>query len=140
MTLELSLDLTKFIADLEATAEAIAEGARNGMHDALDEWKREAVDIAPIDKGTLRRGIQKGEIEGEGANLTGEITSTAIESRKGKRFNYAYYIHEKDAGGKSLRTPGTVKRYLEAPLKKNGDKWLRNIEKEIEAAVKRKGW
>lgn len=140
MPRSLELDLTGFLRDLDVAAETIADAAKRGMHDALDDWKREAVDVAPIDKGTLRRSIAVGEINGEGVNLTGEVVANAIEKSGGRRFNYAYYIHEKDAGGKKLRTPGTEKKFLDIPAEKHGDEWLRNIENEIADELKRKGW
>jgi hypothetical protein len=141
MARSFEIDLSQFIADIEDAAEAIADGAKRGMHDALDEWKREATDLAPIDKGTLRRSISVGEIEQNGLNMTAEISANATEkSRSGRRFNYAYYIHEKDAGGKKLRTPGTEKKFLDVALDRNEAKWIRDIESEIKDEIKRKGW
>lgn len=141
MARNFELDLTRFLHAVDDAAEAIADGAKRGMHDALDEWKRVATDLAPIHKTTLRRSITVGEINGDGLDLTGEITANAIEkSRSGKRFNYAYYIHEKDAGGKKLRVPGTEKKFLDVALERNQDGWMRDIESEIDDELKRKGW
>lgn len=141
MARSFEIDLSRFINALDDAAEEIATGAKRGMHDALDDWKREATDIAPIDKGTLRRSITVGDINGSGLNLVGEITANATEkSRSGGRFNYAYYIHEKDAGGRKLRTPGTEKKFLDVALERHEDEWVRNIESEIEHELKRKGW
>jgi len=137
----LELDISRFIHALEDAVETVADAAKRGMHDALDEWKAESVDVAPIDKSTLRRSIHVGEISGDGANLTGEVVANAIESNKGRRFNYAYYLHEVAPGkGINTRTPGTTLKFLDQPAEKHGDKWLREIEAEIESELKRKGW
>jgi hypothetical protein len=143
MAREFEIDLTRFVDALDDAAETMAAGAKRGMHDALDDWRVKAIDIAPLDKSTLRRSFGKNEISGEGLSLTGEfaVNTTERDKRKGgKRFNYAYYIHEKDAGGKKLRHPGTVKKFLDVPAEQNEDKWLRGIEQEIEDELKRKGW
>lgn len=138
--ISISFDMRRLMRALDGAAETIATGAKRGLHDALDEWQAESTDIAPLDKGTLRRGF-KSDISNKGRNLVGEVTVNATEkSRKHGRFNYAYYIHEQDAGGKSLRTPGTEKKFLEIPLKENEDKWLADIERQIQAELKRKGW
>lgn len=140
MRIELELDLSQFIRDLNETVNDMSAGARVGLQDALDDWKREAVDIAPIDKGTLRRNITPQQIQGIGLNLTGEITANAVERWKNGRFNYAYYIHEENAGGKNLRAPGTVKKFLDVSAQQNQDRWLRIIEDEIRDELRSRGW
>ncbi|WP_127506927.1 HK97 gp10 family phage protein [Paenibacillus humicus] len=141
MAAEFEFNMSRFLHAIEGAADTIAAGAKRGMHDALDDWKREAVDVAPIDKGTLRRSISVQEIEGAGANLTGGISANAVERTKGgRRFNYAYYIHEVKGDEFSGKTPGTVGRFLDVPAEKNGEKWMRGIEAEIADELKRKGW
>jgi hypothetical protein len=114
-----------------------ATGAKRGLHDSLDDWVREARDIAPLDKGTLRRGINSEGVKGTGLNLLGEVSSVAVESSKAGRFNYAYYIHELDAGGKSVNGE---KQYLDKSGDQNKAKWSRWIEEEIEAELRKGGW
>jgi hypothetical protein len=114
-----------------------AIGAKRGLHDSLDDWVREARDIAPLDKGTLRRGIKSEGVDGSGLNLVGEVSSVAVESSKAGRFNYAYYIHELDAGGKSVNGE---KQYLDKPAEENKAKWSRWIEEEIEEELLKGGW
>ncbi|MCD9024317.1 HK97 gp10 family phage protein [Cohnella silvisoli] len=138
---EFELDLSKFASMFDSAAEVIEKAARTGMHDALDEWKADAVDVAPIEEGTLRQTISVGDINGAGLNLSGSVSANAVvKSRSGRRFNYAYYIHEANAGDKRLRTPGTVKRFLEVPLKKNEAKWQADIEREIQTGLDGAGW
>jgi len=139
MAHEFELDLSKFIRDLNGATEAIARGAKRGLHDALDDWRREATDVAPLDKGTLRRGIDT-RIEGEGVDLTGEISAVAIEDSGKGRFNYAYYLHEIKGEIKNPTTPGTVAKFLDEPAKQHADKWMREIEAEIEREVKKHGF
>ncbi|CAM2951617.1 HK97 gp10 family phage protein [Paenibacillus sediminis] len=136
----LEFDVSALLRLVDGSADVIEEAAKRGMHDALDAWKRESVDIAPLDEGTLRRSITVGEIERNGNEFTGEITANAVVQSSKGRFNYAYYIHEEDAGGKSLRAPGTEKKFLDIPAQQNGKKWLADIENEIKSELKGMGW
>lgn len=140
MAKSFEIDLASLLRGLDVAIESVADGAKRGMHGALDDWQAKARDLAPIDKTTLRRSISVGEIEQSGANLSGEITANATEVHGKKRFNYAYYIHENNAGGKSLRVPGTEKQFLDVALEQNDKKWIRGIETEIKEEIKRKGW
>ncbi|NGQ95498.1 HK97 gp10 family phage protein [Brevibacillus sp. SYP-B805] len=132
MARDFELDVTKFIRALDGATEAIARGAKRGLHDALDDWRREATDVAPLDKGTLRRGIDT-QIEGDGLDLTGEISAVAIEDSRKGRFNYAYYLHEVKGEIKNPTTPGTIAKFLDVPAEQNEKKWLDMIEDEIKA-------
>lgn len=142
MAREFELNIHGLRRALENAPEVVVEAAKRGMHDALDDWKRQAVDVAPIDKATLRRGIQSEGVTGHTIDdLTGSISANATErNARGGRFNYAYYIHEQDAGGKQLRTAGTVKKFLEQPGRENADKWFGWIEDEIKDEMRRRGW
>jgi hypothetical protein len=133
MARDFELDTTQFASLLLRSPEAAAKGAKRGLHDSLDDWVIQAKNIAPIDKGTLRRGIKSEGVRGQGMNLVGEISSVAKE----RNFNYAYYIHELDAGGKNV---GGEKKYLDKSGEENKDKWMRWIEEEIRAELEREGW
>jgi len=139
MAREIEFDLSGLIRGLESATEAIARAAKRGLHDALDDWRREATDVAPLDKGTLRRGIDT-RIEGGGLDLTGEISAVAIEDSGKGRFNYAYYLHEIKGEIKNPTTPGTEAKFLDIPAEKNEKKWMREIEAEIASELKRNGW
>ncbi|WP_239613935.1 HK97 gp10 family phage protein [Cohnella mopanensis] len=137
----LDIDLSRFRRAIRAMPTALLAGAKRGMHDVLDDWEAEAFDVAPIDKSTLRQSINAGEIKRRrGMNLEGELSANAIETYSGGRFNYAYYIHEEDAGGKNLRTGGTEKQFLDVPLERNKHEWVRHIESEIHSELRRRGW
>lgn len=125
------LDLTKFANDLDNAIDAIGKGAREGMQQALDDWVRESRDIAPIDKGTLRRAITTNGIEGNGLNIEGIVTANANEGG----FNYAYYIHEVTEHA----VTGEAK-FLDKPLEQNRDKYMRWIEEDIQDELKKAGW
>jgi hypothetical protein len=118
---------------MNQSPQAVAKGAKRGLHDSLDDWVLKSRDIAPIDKGTLRRGIKAEGVHGADLNLKAEISSTAKE----RNFNYAYYIHEEDAGGKNV---SGEKKYLDKSGEDNKDKWMRWIEEEIRAELRREGW
>lgn len=139
MALELTVDFAKFRQALEKAPETVFRAAKRGMHDALDEWRQEATDIAPLDKGTLRRGIDT-RIDRDGLDMVGEISAVAIEDSGRGRFNYAYYLHEVKGAIQNPTTPGTEAKFLEIPAKKYGKKWARDIENEIKVELKKDGW
>lgn len=139
MEISFDLDFGRFLKAIEESPEAVMDGAKRGMHDVLDDWQAEAIDIAPLDKGTLRRSITQQPLDVSNGEIIGEITANAIEVSKKGRFNYAYYIHEMDAGGKDLRHPGTEKKFLEVPAKRNEKKYAGLVEDQIAEELKRKG-
>lgn len=121
--------------------DAIDDGARAGTHDVMDDWKRQATDLAPLKTGDLRRGIET-DVTHNGKTWTGEISSTAITVRGGRRFDYATYIHDTfpEKYGDSFKNPttgGTIPRYLAVPAEENEAEWARMFEAEIKAALKR---
>ena len=141
MSMEFSLDMGRLTKAMRQSPKAVARGAATAMGDIKDDWVREARDIAPIDKGNLRTQIQ-GNVVGFGSNPYVEVEANATSITGGRRFNYAYYIHEGHmaADGKSLRTPGTVERFLEESLenrKAEYQKWLRD---EIKSELRKAGW
>jgi hypothetical protein len=135
MAVEFEFDLTPLIRLIERSPEAAARGAKQGLHDALDDWVRESRDIAPIDKGTLRRSITNQGVEGSGLNLEGTVSANATERWRGGTFNYAYYIHEVTEHA----VTGEAK-FLDKPAKENEQKWREWIEDEIKDELKKAGW
>ena len=133
MARDFELDTSQLASLLLRSPEVAAKGAKRGLHDSLDDWVIQAKNIAPIDKGTLRRGIKSEGVRGSGMNLVGEISSVAKE----RNFNYAYYIHEMDAGGKNV---GGEKKYLDKSAEDNKEKWMRWVEEEIRTQLEREGW
>lgn len=137
MAKDFEINMDEFIKALESTAELVGQGATQAIGDIKNDWTREARDIAPIDSGNLRKQIQ-GNVVGQG--IEGAVEMQANASQGGSRFNYSYYIHEHDAGGKSLRTPGTVKKFLDESGEQRKDEWRKWLEDDIESAVKKAGW
>ncbi|WP_261796313.1 hypothetical protein [Bacillus licheniformis] len=99
------------------------------MEDNTDDLARIAQNIAPIDKATLRRGMQK-KVKLSRDRLIGEVSFRAVEDG----FNYAIWTHEADynlgptsaqAGGTDGYTVGN--KYLERPLKGEAEKYIRNV-------------
>jgi hypothetical protein len=135
LAIEFEMDLTPLKRLIERSPEAAARGAKQGMHDALDDWVQEARDIAPIDSGDLRKQIHAEPIEGSGLNLTGSVTANAVSTWRGGPFNYAYYIHEV----KERAVTGDPK-FLDNPAKQNEQKWRGWIEEEIRDELKKAGW
>lgn len=139
MKFEFDLDMEKYSEALDKAADTISEGLERGLWYGLATWRAEAVDLAPIDKGTLRRSIWS-YVEGDGMDLTGEIGANATSKTKGKRFNYAYYIHENGAGGKKLRQSWAEKKFLDVSFERHKSAILGEIEYGIDEALRKQGW
>jgi hypothetical protein len=69
--------------------------------------------------------------------MIAEISSTAIEVSGSGRFNFAYYIHELNAGRANV---GGEKKYLDKSAEANQAKWMRWVEEEIQKELRREGW
>ena len=125
----LDVDMESLKNILRATAEGVEEGVKSGLNDVKDAWVADAVDIAPLDKGALRAVID-GEVHGTTLTVTGN-------ARQGD-FNYGYYIHERDAGGKKLRHPGTKKQFLDEAY--DAKKFEQILEDELKRRIEKAGW
>lgn len=136
---EFTLDLSKLTRALSKSPEAAGRGAKLALGDIKRDWVREARDIAPIDSSNLRKQIQA-EVFNPGVNGYVEIEANATQDTGGKRFNYAYYIHEQDAGGRQLRAPGTEKKFLDKSAEKQQSEWQRWLEEDIADELKKAGW
>lgn len=136
---DFTLDMSKFMKAMQQSPDAVERGAKVALGDIKDDWVRGAVDIAPLDKSALRQSIA-GTVINPGASGIVEVESNATSDTGGKRFNYSYYIHEHDAGGKQLKTPGTVKKYLDESMEKRQADYQRWLEEEIESELKKAGW
>jgi hypothetical protein len=141
MAKSFNLDLGPLVDLLTKSQTATARGATRAMDDIKDDWVKESRDIAPLDTGNLRKQIH-GKVEGAGLGSTVEITANAASKSGGKRFNYAYYIHEGFMAndGKKLRHPGTIEQFLDESAEKRKKEWLKFLEEEIKDELKREGW
>ncbi len=140
MARSFELDLSKLQRAVKRLPDAAERGAKRALDDIKDDWLREARDVAPLDTGNLRRQLD-GEVNGQTLDtLVVEMHGNATQKNGSGRFNYGYYIHEQDAGGKNLRTPGTVKKFLDQPAEQNEKKWQEWLEEEIGDEFDREGW
>ncbi|WP_128568175.1 HK97 gp10 family phage protein [Lysinibacillus boronitolerans] len=145
--MEFNLDLSQLNQALARSPEAVSRALETGLTDIKNDWRAEAVDVAPIDTGNLRRQIYTEIFSGgnevgveAGANSTrgpSVLTSQKTGRKKynDKRFNYAYYIHE--SNGKAVTGE---KKFLEKPARDNQEKWRQWLERELSAEFRRAGW
>lgn len=131
-----NLDLSEFKKALAKSHDAIDRGAKSALTDIKNDWKRGAIDDAPIDTGNLRRQIQA-EVIDAGADGYIEVSANATRESSGKwkRFNYAYYIHE-DKG----RVKTGEKKFLDKTAEQRKDEWQKWLEDDINDELKKAGW
>jgi len=134
MSAEFNFDLSQLERALKKSPEAVGTALLKGLTDVKNDWKAESVDAAPLDTSNLRRQITA-EVFAENDGSGVEISANA--TRGARRFNYAYYIHEENAGGKNVNGE---KKFLDKPALQNQQKWMEWIEDEIEAELRRVGW
>lgn len=134
---DFTLDGLDLKIQLVAKEEAEKVAITNAMEDAIDDLARIAQNIAPIDKGTLRRSVNRRKRvywSTRTAELTGTVGFSATEDSGSGRFNYAIWTHEymdnDQLGVKSQAASGTDgydvgNKYLERPLKGESRKYFR---------------
>lgn len=136
---DFKIDMRQFDAAMRRSPEAVNAGARTALGDIKNDWLAESRDVAPLDTSNLRRQITAAVFK-PGASGYIEIEGNATQGGGGGRFNYGYWIHEENAGGKSLLTPGTEKKFLDKPAEERIDEWAKWLEDEIKAELKKAGW
>ena len=130
------LDTRQFERAIREVPDVVTRGAKTAMGDIKDDWLREARDLAPIDTGNLRRQLV-GEVQGNTLDtLVVEMQGNATNGN----FNVGYYIHEQDAGGKNLRTPGTVKKFFDVSAANREADWQRWFNDKIDNELRRARW
>lgn len=139
MSADFTLDISQFMKAIKKAPAVVGKSATTAMGDIKDDWVRGAVDIAPLDTGNLRRQIH-GDVVEPGIDGFIEIKANAFQDTGGKRFNYAYFIHEHDAGGRRLRTPGTEKKFLDKSFEQRKGEYQKWLEDEIKAELEKAGW
>ena len=132
-----TLDAGDFLHRLTEEESNVTQAAKTAMYDNVDDLARIAQNIAPIDKGTLRRGMKK-KVTLKRKSIIGEVSFSA----KDKGFNYAVWTHEADynlgptsaaAGGADGYSVGN--KYLERPLKGEAQKYIDNIANAVNGAL-----
>lgn len=140
----MEFDFSGFLAMMDIRKREVQEGAKVGMHDAMDDLLRVSRDLAPLDKGQLRRTSGK-NVEATLTGVTGEVYFNATEMDKhGNVINYALITHELHSGDgysgsrfKNPTTPGTQPKYLERPLKERADRHKQMIADGIRREIAR---
>lgn len=128
--MKMEFDFDAFFKSLDWSKTEVQAGAAMGLNDATDDLLRVSRDLAPLDKGTLRKTSGK-NVDISNSGVTGEVFFTATEeTESGELVNYALITHELHSGDgysgfrfKNPKTPGTQPKYLERPLKENADKY-----------------
>ncbi|MFS0841164.1 HK97 gp10 family phage protein [Paenibacillus sp. 1P03SA] len=143
MAKEVDINVSGLLDDLQKWGVDAGAAVRETVQDIMDDWKRESVDLAPVDTTTLRRSIHyRTQKRGTtGVDVTGEIKASAIETgASGGRFDYAYWIHEVKGDSFKGRTSGTIGRFLDVPAEENEKKWLLKIEEDLKAKARARGF
>lgn len=117
-------------AALQRTPMAFDRGAKAGIDQVLDDWRLEAVNVAPYDTGTLQKNIAVINAEG---NFPGEVSGSVTANAVKGGFNYAYFIHEE-----SKHAVTGEPEFLRVPYEQQQARWQRMIERAIEREVG--GW
>jgi hypothetical protein len=137
----MEFDFSGVVANMEVATARVKLAARHGVQDSVDDLKRIAADIAPIDSGDLRRSGHAKVTQSQN-EIVGEVGFRAVDNSSGRQYNYAIWIHEGEynLGPQSVAAPGTGgyevgNKYLERPLKGEANKYMRWIAQEIEGVV-----
>jgi hypothetical protein len=137
----LDFNFAGVVANMDLATARVMRAAKDGVQDSVDDLKRIAVDIAPIDSSDLRRS-GNATVRQIGIQTVGEVSFSAVDNTGGHHHNYAIWIHEGEynLGPLSREAPGTDgyevgNKYLERPLKGEAEKYMRWIAEEIEGAV-----
>lgn len=122
-----TIDDSQFQVVTDKIMPAVNVSARVSMQAAVDDLERIATNIAPIDKGQLRRSATK-KVSGK-TKITGEVAFSAVETSPGYGpFNYALWTHEASytpshSGGTDGYAIGN--KYLSRPLYGEVEKYFR---------------
>ena len=131
------LDLSELDRAFLRSPQIVGETTEDVLDEIKDDWVMEARNIAPLKSGNLRQQI-KGTVKESGMNSSIMVTGNATNRTGNSNFNYGYYIHELDAGGDSLRTAGTEKKFLEKSV--DEAKWQRTLVQRVLTKLRGLGW
>ncbi|ABY46829.1 hypothetical protein BcerKBAB4_5335 (plasmid) [Bacillus mycoides KBAB4] len=122
----LTIDMSSFISAMQRIEQGALEGAEKGLNDCADDLIRISSNLAPLDKGSLRKSHTK-KLKVSATGVTADV-SFSIRGRNG--FDYAVAMHEwsytpKQSG--SYMGYAVGRKYLERPLKMELPKYNRWI-------------
>ena len=114
---EFTLDTSKLKGALLRSEKETERGIKRGLIAIKNDWVADAVDLAPMDTGNLRK-----QISGQVDDVSVMLRANAVHGG----FNYGYYIHEV-RGNKFLddafdeaKAQETLEREVEKALRKAG--------------------
>ena len=114
----------ELIETLKDTQVDLTRGAIAGVEEILDDWRVEAMDIAPYLTGTLHDSIHAEPVAKvlNIGDVSGTISANAVKSG----FNYAYYIHEE-----TKRAVTGDSEFLATPVIDNEERWETIFERAV---------
>ncbi|MDT2288931.1 hypothetical protein P7H17_26740 [Paenibacillus larvae] len=77
--MSLDFDISDFLAKTQASVTSVMQAGKAGMQDSVDDLARIGTDIAPIDKGTLRRTVDT-KVKASKDSVVGEVSFSAVET------------------------------------------------------------
>ncbi|AQR77187.1 hypothetical protein ABNB59_16450 [Paenibacillus larvae] len=141
--MSLDFDISDFLAKTQASVTSVMQAGKAGMQDSVDDLARIGTDIAPIDKGTLRRTVDT-KVKASKDSVVGEVSFSAVETSKRGRFNYALWTHEMTykLGEQSQAAPGVDgysvgNKYLSRPLYGEQSKYWKWVADSIRGRIGR---
>ncbi|WP_409346759.1 hypothetical protein [Paenibacillus sp. MBLB4367] len=128
----MEIDLREFFKSIDLTDKRILAAAERGMQKVTDDLLQESRKLAPEEDGDLRNEAHT-EVEAKDGRVTGAV----VYATKPKRtkaytanFSLALYLHE-HRPFKDPTTPGTKPKFLEQPMKRKAERYLKMIADEI---------
>lgn len=128
MSVEFRISGDKRLLDaLRKAPQRFEVGAKRGIDQVLDDWRLEAVDVAPYDTGTLQKSIATIDASGRfPGDVSGAVTANAVKGG----FNYAYFIHEE-----SKHAVTGEPEFLRVPYTQQKSRWERMLNQALEREV-----
>lgn len=130
---QLEFDDRELKKALNKTPDVVGKYMVQEMKEIRNDWRAKATDLAPIDSTNLRRRFGT-RISGSLLNVEVGVSSNAYSDD----FNYAYYIHEHNNGGKGVRSG--VNDYLDTAGEESQSRWQSWLESALKKAIKEVGW
>ena len=118
---------------LNKTPSIVGKLMEREMKEIRNDWRKQARDLAPIDSNNLRRRMG---VQFKGSLLNVEVGVSSNADSDG--FNYAYYIHELNNGGKGVKSG--VAKYLDTAGEESQAKWQTWLESALKRAIEEAGW
>lgn len=143
----ITFDPANFLQNITIASLKAHKAAERGLEDCANELSRISSEIAPIDKGTLRKSHEE-TMNTKVGELSATVEFSINEQQlNGKNFNYGLWMHEGEynLGEQSSQAPGTTgwsgmhypvgNKYVERPAKGEDEAFKKHIADEIRADI-----